>query len=54
MKAREDLPARIDEVSVAIRKFGEAVAADLQELRKKRWLYDQMLVSADLPRDGKK
>jgi hypothetical protein len=51
LKAREDLPARIDEVSVAIHKFGEAVAADLQELRNKRCLYDQILVSADLPRD---
>ncbi|XUM19680.1 hypothetical protein ACRAVF_18565 [Bradyrhizobium oligotrophicum S58] len=47
LKAREDLPARIDDVSVAIKKFDDAVAADLQELRMKRRLYDQMLMSAD-------
>ncbi|UPK28423.1 hypothetical protein [Bradyrhizobium sp. 195] len=48
-KAREDLPARIDEASVAINKFAEAVATDLRELRLKRRLYDQMLASANLP-----
>lgn len=48
-KAREDLPARIDEASVAINKFAEAVATDLRELRLKRRLYDQMLAIANLP-----
>ena len=48
-KAREYLPTRIDEASVAIKKFAEAVAADLRELRLKRRLYDQMVASANLP-----
>jgi hypothetical protein len=49
LKARKDLPTRIDDVSVAIKKFSEAVAADIQELRMKRRFYDQMLANADLP-----
>ena len=34
---------------MAIKKFAEAVAADLRELRLKRRLYDQMVASANLP-----
>jgi len=52
LKARKDLPARIDDVSVAIKKFSEAVAADLRELRMKRQFYDQRLASADVPGEG--
>ncbi|MCS3479372.1 hypothetical protein M2212_006218 [Bradyrhizobium elkanii] len=52
LKARKDLPDRIDEVSVAINKFGEAVATDLRELRMKRRFYDQMLASTDLSGEG--
>ncbi|MGY4428962.1 hypothetical protein ACVWWO_001439 [Bradyrhizobium sp. F1.13.1] len=52
LKAREDLPARIADVSVAIKSFGDAVAADLQELRMRRRLYDQMLMSADTHGDS--
>jgi hypothetical protein len=51
-KARKDLPVRIDEASVAIKKFAEAAATDLRELRLKRRLYDQMLASANLPAEN--
>jgi hypothetical protein len=51
LKAQKDLPARIDDVLAAISEFTEAVATDLRELRIRRRLYDQMLASADLPRD---
>ncbi|GAB1717457.1 MAG: hypothetical protein NTAFB05_24990 [Nitrobacter sp.] len=48
LKARNDLPNRIDEASVAINKFREAVAIDIRELRRKRGFYDNVLASADL------
>jgi len=51
-RARQELPSRINDVSVAIRKFGEAVKAEIQDLRKKRRLYDQVLASADLDEGG--
>ncbi|MBR1131910.1 hypothetical protein [Bradyrhizobium iriomotense] len=46
-RARQDLPSRIDEVSVAIRKFGEAVTAEVHDVRKRRRFYDQVLASSD-------
>jgi hypothetical protein len=52
LKARNDLPDRIDEVSGAINKFGEAIATDLRDLRAKRRFYDQMLTTADLSGEG--
>lgn len=51
LKAREDLPARIDDVSVSIKRFSEAVAADLRKIRTKRKLYDQILASTDVPEE---
>jgi hypothetical protein len=52
LKARKDLPARIDDVSAEIKKFSEAVATGLRELRVRRRSYDQILASADLPEEG--
>jgi hypothetical protein len=52
-KARNDLPVRITDVTVAINKFGEAVATGLRELRIRRLFYDQMLASTDLSEEGR-
>lgn len=51
-EARKELPDRIDEASVAIQKLADAAAADIQEIRKKRRFYDQILVNADLPAES--
>ncbi|WP_439373025.1 hypothetical protein [Bradyrhizobium sp. DASA03120] len=51
-KAEKELPGRIEELSAAVENFRNAFMVDLQELRTKRQLYDQILAAADLPTEA--
>jgi hypothetical protein len=50
LRAVKELPNRITEASKAIDKMRVAFTADLQELRAKRQVYDQILATAALPK----
>ncbi|MBR1281314.1 hypothetical protein JQ597_04595 [Bradyrhizobium sp. AUGA SZCCT0177] len=51
LRAATELPNRITEASKAIDKMRTAYAADLQALRSKRQVYDQILATAALSRE---
>lgn len=51
LRAEKELPDRIADASKAIDKMRDAFSADLQELRSKRQVYDQILASAALSKE---
>jgi hypothetical protein len=51
LRAEKELPDCISVTLEAIDKLRDAFAADLQELRSKRQVYDQVLATAALPRE---
>lgn len=52
LRAEKELPDEISMTLEAIGRLRDAFAADLQELRSKRQLYDQILATAALPKES--
>lgn len=50
-RAEKELPNRIGEASKAIEKMRAAFTSDLQDLRAKRQVYDQILATATMPEE---